>query len=167
MCSLEILKKLFVIVLLTVSVLLVPSFAIGKEASFVKFDLSNPVEQHQVITTPNGDIINIRITPETNEIVPYYSEKHDLGNGYGTWNVEWNNVTINSSFKIDIENYRIVDAYANAYTSVAVDIKDCTLTFSSKRAEQTIHYSDLAGWTTDTRILWASISGTTLTTGIN
>ncbi len=89
-----------------------------------------------------------------------------LGNGYGSWDIYWYNVTVNSGFTIDVSNYNIIRQHSNWYSTVAMQVNNYELSFSSKYCEQRIYYSDAWGLTSDTRVLWGSISGSTLYSGV-
>lgn len=140
--------------------------AVASEASShngqtVSFDLSTGEPQSGTIVLEDGTKLTIGISPAEPQTLA------DLGNGYGTWDIYWYNVTINSGYTIRVSNYSIISLYNNWYNSIAVQINDCQLSYSSKYCEQRIYYSDMFGATSDTRVLWGRISGSTLTTGVN
>lgn len=138
-----------------------PSEALASSDDACQFDLTLKERQEAAILLPDGTQATIVIEP-----VQSQTRSNDLGNGYGSWDIYWYNVTVNSGFTIDVSNYNIVRQYNNWYSTVAMQVNNCELSFSSKYCEQRIYYSDAWGLTSDTRVLWGSISGTTLYSGV-
>lgn len=138
-----------------------PSNAFADEQGSCQFDLTLDEKQEATITLSDGTSATIVLEP-----VQEKGRSTSLGNGYGSWNVYWYNVTVNSGFTIDVSNYNIIRQHSNWYSTVAMQVNNCELSFTSKYCEQRIYYSDAWGLTSDTRVLWGSISGSTLYTGV-
>ena len=139
----------------------VPSLALADEGSVCQFDLTLAEKQEATVLLPDGTEATIVAEPVQDK-----SRSTSLGSGYGSWDIYWYNLTVNSGFTIDVSNYNIIRQHSNWYSTVAMQVNNCELSFSSKYCEQRIYYSDAWGLTSDTRVLWGSISGTTLYSGV-
>lgn len=123
-------------------------------------DLSRRIKQEVSTVLPNGETVVCGAEPV---LRPSFREE-TYENAFGTWRIYWTGVYLNIEYYIDIsKDGKITDAYDQSHSTVGCAVSSSGLSHSSTKATGWWDW-DIQGLTGKRAYLYASMSGTTLTT---
>lgn len=136
------------------------------DGEVARFSLDIPMRQEMTIAQPDGTVGVIGIEPMEPVPSKLLRSNINLGNGTGTWKFYYYTAILNTSYRVQVNNYRITRCFDNYSSGIGVVVDSCTLKWGSTWSQQTTRHHEELFNASDTRFLNGNIEGHSLVTSV-